>query len=85
MSLDQLEFDDIYKLELGKLMYKVGNNEFSLHSIKNCINTVIQDVHSRNTKQTEKSIFFRPFVSKSSVKLKLHYVPENFSLTLMKI
>ena len=43
-SFESLKLQDIYKLELGKLMFKIVNNELPLDLVENF--TALQDLHS---------------------------------------
>ena len=62
-SFELLKLQDIYELELEKLMLKTVNNKLLLNVIKNF--TALQDVHSYHTQQTKNSIFFLPYVLKA--------------------
>ena len=57
-SFELLKLQDIYKLELEKLIFKIVNNELLLNIVKNF--TDLQGVHSYHTRQTKNSIFFLP-------------------------
>ena len=59
-----------YKLELGKVVCEVVDNELPLDVTKNF--TASKDVHSCNTREIKKLIIFLLFVSKFVIQLAFH-------------
>ena len=62
-QLNILKISDIYHFELGKFMYQLFSDRLPVvfaHLFKK-----IKEIHSHNTRQTEKSIYFLPRVYKT--------------------
>ena len=62
-QLNILKISDIYHLELGKFMYQIYSDK--LPAVFAQIFKKIKEIHSHNTRQTEKSTYFLPRVSKT--------------------
>ena len=62
-QLNILKISDIYHLELGKFMYQLYSDR--LPAVFAQLFKKIKEIHSHNTKQTEKSTYFLPRVYKT--------------------
>ena len=62
-QLNILKISDIYHLELGKFMYQLYSDR--LPAVFAQLLKKIKEIHSHNTRQTEKSTYFLPCVSKT--------------------
>ena len=70
-ELNTLKIKDIYKLELGKFMYRLNSNNLPSVFMKSF--KKISEVHAHATRQTSNSNHFLPRVNKSIGKLLLSY------------
>ena len=61
-QLNILKISDIYHLELGKFMYQLYSDR--LPAVFAQLFKKIKEIHSHNTRQTEKSTYFLPRISK---------------------
>ena len=64
--LNFLVLDDIYKLELAKIMYLLHHND--LPPVLNNSFTKLKSIHSHDTRQLDKNVYFMPRVNKSFAK-----------------
>ena len=64
--LNFLVLDDIYKLELAKIMYLLHHND--LPPVLNNSFTKLKSIHSHDTRQLDKNVYFLPRVNKSFAK-----------------
>ena len=62
-QLNILKISDIYHLELGKFMYQLYSDKLPAVYVQ--LFKKIKEIHSYNTRQTEKSNYFLPRVSKT--------------------
>ena len=62
-QLNILKISDIYHVELGKFMYQLYSDRISAVFVQ--LFKKIKEIHSHNTRQTEKSTYFLPRVSKT--------------------
>ena len=70
-QLSFLKLDDIYKLELAKIMYLLQHNRLP-RILHNCF-TKIQTIHSHNTRQLLNNVYFLPRVNKQFAQNLLSY------------
>ena len=62
-QLNILKISDIYHLELGKFMYQLYSDRLPAVFVQ--LFKKIKEIHSHNTRQTEKSTYFLPRVYKT--------------------
>ena len=62
-QLNILKISDIYYLELEKFMYQLYSDRLSAVFVQ--LFKKIKEIHSHNTRQTEKLTYFLPRVSKT--------------------
>ena len=62
-QLNILKISDIYHLELGKFMYQLYSDRLPAVFVQ--LFKKIKEIHSHNTRQTEKLTYFLPRVSKT--------------------
>ena len=69
--LNFLVLDDIYKLEIAKIMYLLHHND--LPPVLNNSFTKLKSIHSHDTRQLDKNVYFLPRVNKSFGKILLAF------------
>ena len=62
-QVNSLVLDDVYKLELAKIMYLLHHND--LPPVLHCSFAKLKYIHSHNTRQLDENVYFLPRVNKS--------------------
>ena len=70
-KLNFLKLSDVYKLELGKFMHQLHHNKLPKTLYDSLVK--LDTIHTHNTRQLRKQVYFKPQVKKSIAKNLLIY------------